>query len=496
MATSAEEQKKRYISLNEQVHSSANEKAAMLAEVNKQAEYRQNNPTSTSYLTDAERSDYDADAYVGQGRTTVQGTSGADEAHMSDKDYAYLQQLKNDYAVNQTKYYEAVNSGQDASQYKSAMEQAHLDAERLRSGYGYSGGADGSMYIADAWYKDNSVGGSGGGSSVGGSSAPSGPNLSGYVQDQSSYLEQLYAAKKAASLAALESAYKQNVAAIDRAGEGLEESYQNARNQTAGASELAAREFAEYAAAAGLNNGTAGQAELARGVTLQNNLNTLNSQEAQSIADLELQRANAETEYNSAIAQAEAQGNYELASALYQEKVRVQNALINAEIQEYQNALSEYSLNYQAQRDAVGDSQWQQSFNQNMAQQQWQNAQTAQQYANSQATAQKETLASYGQAFLQNGIMPSTDMLAAMGITSADAQAYINAITAQQTAAQEGDAQTPGEEQPGVTQEPAGFQYAKFLYNSTKNEDYVYRTLKANGYSDAEIDTLMALLGL
>lgn len=228
---------------------------------------------------------------------------------------------------------------------------------------------------------------------------PSVPNTTVNVNDYSSYLQDMYAAQKKAALSSIESAYQQNVAAIDRAGEGLEETYQNARNQAAGASELAKRNFNEYAAANGLNSGTGGQAELARNVTLQGDLNSINTQEAQNKADLALQRTNAETEYNNAIAQAEASGDYELAAALYEEKVRYDNSMISAIQQQYENDLTNYTTNYNVQQNTL-----------------------------EQQAAEKEALAEYGNAFLQQGVMPSTEMLAAMGITEYDAQQYIAAV--------------------------------------------------------------------
>ena len=120
----------------------------------------------------------------------------------------------------------------------------------------------------------------------------------------------------------------------------------------------AAYAFPEFAAANGLNNGTAGQAELTRGVSLQNNMNSIRNAEANAMADLTLQRAEAENEYNAAIAQAEYTGEYELAAALYKEKVRVQEALTEAEIRRQQYALEQYQLQYQAERDLVADRQY------------------------------------------------------------------------------------------------------------------------------------------
>ena len=323
-------------------------------------------------------------------RAVQAGTSGADEGLLDDYSYAIVQQLKQDFAEAQKQYNAALAAGNTAAAVRAqqAMDNAHLEAERVRAGYGYSGGADGSMYITygtldngggsgpdetgeSRGWKDS--GGSGGSKSGAGGSdgydygygtgggsvdVPQGGDLSGLLEDYSQYLEQMYAAKKAGALAQLQAAYESNLAALDRAGADVSEQYQAARNSTAGASELAKRNFAEYAAASGLNSGTGGQAELARSVTLQNGLNTIDTAEADTLADLELRRADAETQYNSAIAQAEAEGDYALAAALYQEKVRVQNALIDLEVQQQKLDFQRYQLQYQAQRDQVSDRQF------------------------------------------------------------------------------------------------------------------------------------------
>lgn len=342
-------------------------------------------------------------------RTAQEGSSGADESLLDDYDYAIVQKLKQDFADAQASYNAAVAAGNRlaAAAAQKAMDNAHLEAERVRSGYNYSGGQDGSMYIdyymnalsggmpanteqtrkllsAKGLYPDSSddedekvsgLGGSGGGGSGSGSggsgsdggagngtgsalAVPGADGLRDNVHDYSQYLEEMYAAQKAAALAQLNAAYQSSLNALDRAEQGIGAQYQTARGNTAGASELAKRNFAEYAAASGLNSGTGGQAELGRNVTLQNNLNAIDTAEADAISDLQLQRSNAEVQYNNAIAQAEAQGDYELASALYQEKVRYDNAMLSAIQKEYQNAVTKYQLEYQQKRDQVGDSQW------------------------------------------------------------------------------------------------------------------------------------------
>jgi hypothetical protein len=296
-------------------------------------------------------------------RTVASGTSGADEGLLSDEDYAIVQKLKSDFSTAQQQYNAAVASGDTAAAAaaQAAMNTAHLEAERIRSGYSYSGGSDGSMYLttrsggsSDTDTDDSSSGGytrsagSGYTGSTSGSSTGYSPtasqsgSLTANVEDYSDYLRQLYAAKQASAIAQLQAAYKNSLAQLDRAEQGVNEQYQAARNSTAGASELARRNFAEYAAASGLNSGTGGQAELARNVTLQSGLNSIDQTEADTLADLELQRTQAETQYNSAIAQAKAQGEYELASALYQEKVRVQKAMLDQELEQQELELKWY----------------------------------------------------------------------------------------------------------------------------------------------------------
>lgn len=358
-------------------------------------------------------------------RNQQSGTSGADESLLNSQQYAAVQYEKQQWSNYDTLYKQALATGNAAlaEQYLAARDQAHTNAERIRASAwlgSYSGGADGSTFLTYGElanpeiynmtgatpYEGNNpyanalgnsgnagaagtlggvsgsvgigagsslIGGSSGGSVSGGAIAatpsasnpalPELPDVKGNVNDYTQYIEDMYKAREEAALADLENAYQQNVAAIDRAGEGLDAAYQGARNQAAGADALSARNFAEIAAANGLNSGTTGQAALARSVTLQNNMNDINTQEAQSIADLELQRATAAIEYNNAIAKAKAENNLQLAEALYQEKVRYETALNAAIQQEWQNAMTKWQAEYQMNRDAASDAQWQAEYN-------------------------------------------------------------------------------------------------------------------------------------
>ena len=295
------------------------------------------------------------------------------------------------------------------------MRSANDEANKLRNAYGYAA-VFANEDINNVKKQINYYGGgaSSGGSSGGGSvsaAVESGWNSGGAVEDLSEYLEELYAAQRRQTLANLNSAYQQNVNAINRAGEGVDARYQSARNQAAGASELAARNFAEYAAASGLNSGAGGQAELARNVALQNSLNDINSAEAEVYADLELQLANAEMEYNNAIAQAEASSDFALAESLYQEKVRVQQELVNQQMQQYQMDLQNRQLAFQQQQAELANQQWQQQFDYGVEQD------------------RKSALAAAGAALLNQGVMPGAEQLEAMGLRAEEAQAYINHLS-------------------------------------------------------------------
>lgn len=243
------------------------------------------------------------------------------------------------------------------------------------------------------------------------------------VEENDEYLEDMYAARLKEALAQLEAAYQKNLSALNASTIGVDARYQNARNQAAGASELSARNFAEYAAATGLNSGAAGQAELARNVALQNNLSTLSQDEANFYADIELQKAQAEVDYNNAIAQAQASNDYATAQALYEEKVRVQNALMQQQIYQMEYDLQQQSIASQAalQQQSIASQNALQTAQMNATNQQWQ-----QQFDYTTQYDKTSQLISNGWTALSNGMLPSAEALAAMGITAQQAQNYIN----------------------------------------------------------------------
>ena len=145
------------------------------------------------------------------------------------------------------------------------------------------------------------------------------------IGDGNDYLKELYAKKKAAELAALKSAYEQNTATLDASRAQIAPVYDIARNSAANQNALSRGAFQEMAVANGLNTGTTGQAALAQDIVYQQNLSAIDREQAQKLADLDLQRSQLDTEYQNAIVKAEATGDAELANALYEEYVRQQN---------------------------------------------------------------------------------------------------------------------------------------------------------------------------
>lgn len=173
------------------------------------------------------------------------------------------------------------------------------------------------------------------------------------VNDYSDYIKEYHKAQEDAALADIESAYKKNTAALDRASKEIPVQYEGARNQAAGNAARTQRNNDLYAAAAGLGSGTGAQARLATGVALQNNLNDINREEAAAKADIELQRTQLATDYENAIAKAKANGNATLADALYREYVRADESLV-AQNQYRQNL----ALDVSRLAETLAQNQW------------------------------------------------------------------------------------------------------------------------------------------
>lgn len=199
------------------------------------------------------------------------------------------------------------------------------------------------------------------------------------MDNLSPYLKEQYAAQKEQQLSQLKNAYDKNVQALDEKAAAIPAQYESAKNEVAAQNAIAKKNFNEQAAANGLNSGTSGQAELARSNAYMSALSQLNRSEAETQQALQRDRLSLQTNYENAIAAQNAANDAALNSALYQEMIRQQNAQYQADRdavadaqwqKQYDEALRQYNENkqYQSARDAVADAQWQKQYDEALRQ--------------------------------------------------------------------------------------------------------------------------------
>ena len=150
------------------------------------------------------------------------------------------------------------------------------------------------------------------------------------ITDLSDYLRKQQAAATEAALAGLKSAYDKNVLEYNAQRGKIPGMYDTQRNALAANTAQERRSFDERAAAAGLNSGASGQAELARSALLQQGMADLGQSEADALAEIDLAKSQLQAEYENAIAQQKAQDEATLLERLYEEAVRQQNARLSA----------------------------------------------------------------------------------------------------------------------------------------------------------------------
>ena len=157
------------------------------------------------------------------------------------------------------------------------------------------------------------------------------PTLPG-ANSQADYINAMYDANRRAQEDALRNAYEQQVNVYNDQVNRLPAAYNAAADQVAAQAAIQQRNFNEQAAASGLNTGAGSQARLAQNNAYLGNIREVRQAQADAEANLNLQRAQLETQYRNAIADAIAQNDLQRAQALYQEAVRVDESLVNTAI--------------------------------------------------------------------------------------------------------------------------------------------------------------------
>ena len=217
-----------------------------------------------------------------------------------------------DWGQNNNYYLTTDANGQQVFKYIDPAVYAQINAQ-------YGGGAPaGTSYGTGAPAASNATG-------AGVLPASYGGSVDGTAE---SYINGIYAAQTEAATAALKAAYEQNVLAGQAARNAIPDTYNEARNNTAGTAAVNRQSFNEYAASSGLNSGTGGQARLAMDNALMTNLSGLDKQQAKDISAVDLQLAQLKAKYEGDIATAIANGQLQKAQTLYQQwQIDQQNAI-------------------------------------------------------------------------------------------------------------------------------------------------------------------------
>lgn len=254
-----------------------------------------------------------------------------------------------------------------------AANNAHAQAEAIRSKYGYTGGSDGSGYkqtgantmgygdsilseddkaridaLGQQWRHYTALGdtesanaahdqaesirakyGYSGGADGGGYKIVGINTQLRSAKPQDEAINAAIDARIAADQAALEAAQNQKMLDYEKAERELAPVYNTQRQNTASQYQIAARNMAERFNALGLGSGANGQMQLSRQNEYLRNMNALNAAEAKARADLEFERTKSRAAYQDAVAQAIREGDAAKARALYEEAIRLDNSLVS-----------------------------------------------------------------------------------------------------------------------------------------------------------------------
>lgn len=301
------------------------------------------------------------------------------------------------------------------AQLKAQQDALHAENERIRAGYGYSGGADGTMFYqipgekkeyTDRRFYDVSSNGNPSDTTGGTNTTPGGQN-------------DLNALLDAWQQAALNQSNGQIDYAVAKAVADLERALQDAQPQFKEQAETVAREERQA-----LDN-SALYAEMRgdKGGIGQEQYNSIQNTAAQNHLAVQQAQTKLATDTQRQIADLRAQGEFEKADAALQITQQYLQQLIGIEqwaaefglsVEQFNEQVRQWEAEYNMamQQFQTGVNQWQQEF-----------AFQQQQYANSLNQWQQEfdygkqsDLANVGWALLESGIPLSEEQMSAMGI--------------------------------------------------------------------------------
>ena len=376
--------------------------------------------------------------------------------------------------------------------YEPYLKYCHEQAEAIRNKYGYSGGADGSEYIPTG----GGVVGSGGGGNVqtGQTSklpestvVPDAPDLSGLkdlpeatkipdAPDFTSLLDQWLASAKQQQESKIDYATQQGITQLERAEADAQEQFQTQRNQVDINEARAQDNQALYAERRGDKGGIGAvqyaavqNAAMEQRRAVNQAQTKLSTDTARQIADLrsqgEFEKADAllelnqtylsklmevqqwNAEYNLQKAQIEEsirqwEAGYQLDVTQFEESIRQWQASFQESIRqweaEYLESIRQWEAEFGLEQDKfnAGLSQWEAEFGLS------EGSLTGNYKGSATLDSQKlqnSVMTESGWTMLKAGIMPSSSQLTAMGISTSQAQDYLNALKLAQQSSNKGN---------------------------------------------------------
>ena len=176
------------------------------------------------------------------------------------------------------------------------------------------------------------------------------------VSDNSTDIEKLYQAQQEARISALGKARDASMSALTGEQAAIAPQYEQGRNAAGSASEIQARNFAEYMANRGMSNsGASAQMEISRQGALQGQVGALNQQETAANADIERRRSGVTSGYESDAATAQAEIRAQQTAAIIAERNRVYESNYRRAVDIYGMESQQAQQAYQQMRDAMGD---------------------------------------------------------------------------------------------------------------------------------------------
>ena len=327
----------------------------------------------------------------GVDRQEAPGTSRADEDHLNDAEYAYVQYCKEKYAEATT---------QEEKDYW------HNEAEKVRAQYGYSGGSDGSTYFAlgqlGAHHPYDDIPAS--------NSEDQSKTEGGSQNDLKAYLDAWQEAALQQSNAKVDYAVAKAVADLERALADAQPQFKEQAESVDRSARQAMDNSALYAELRGDKGGIGGE-----------QYNAIQNTRAQNQLTVQQAQTKLATDTQRQIADLRAQGEFEKADAALQITQQYLQQLIgleqwaaehNLSVDQFNESIRQWETEYNMamQQLQISQNQWQAEFD--AAQNQWQ-----QEFD----YTKRSDMANIGWALLESGVSLSKEQLEAMGIDEAQA---------------------------------------------------------------------------